>query len=61
MITLRDSDKAVLLVSADLDKLMDLSDRIYVMRSGHIVAELDPQVVDKTVVGYHMLGVSAVS
>jgi simple sugar transport system ATP-binding protein len=59
MIALRDSDKAVLLVSADLDELMDLSDRIYVMRSGHIVAELDPQVVDKTVVGYHMLGVSA--
>jgi len=59
VLMLRDSSKAVLLVSADLDELMDLSDRIYVMRSGRIVAELDPRTVDKTVVGYHMLGVSA--
>jgi len=59
VLMLRESNKAVLLVSADLDELMDLSDRIYVMRSGRIVAELDPRTVDKTVVGYHMLGVSA--
>lgn len=59
ILALRDSGKAVLLISSDLDELMDLSDRLYVIRSGRIVAELDPRTVDKTVVGYHMLGVSA--
>lgn len=59
IVSLRDRGKAVLLMSADLDELMDLSDRIYVMRAGRIVAELDPRRIDKIVVGYHMLGVSA--
>ncbi|MEN3007853.1 ABC transporter ATP-binding protein [Pseudothermotoga sp.] len=57
IISLKSRGKAVLLISADLDELMNLSDRIYVMRAGRIVAELDPRKIDKVVVGYHMLGV----
>ena len=39
LIDLRDSGKAVLLVSTDLDEIMQLSDRIAVMYEGKVVAE----------------------
>jgi ABC-type sugar transport system ATPase subunit len=35
-----DEDKAILMVSSDLDELMNMSHRIYVMREGRIVASL---------------------
>lgn len=38
LISLRDKDKAILLVSTDLDEIMQLSDRIAVMYEGKIVA-----------------------
>ncbi len=50
--------KAILLVSADLDELLLLSDRIGVMYKGQIIKELDntqKQVTPKEV-GYYMLG-----
>jgi simple sugar transport system ATP-binding protein len=51
-------NKAILLVSADLDELLLLSDRIGVMFKGKIIKELDNtnrQVTPKEV-GYYMLG-----
>ncbi|MEJ5230156.1 MAG: ABC transporter ATP-binding protein [Pseudothermotoga sp.] len=56
IIQMRDSFKAVLLVSADLDELMQLSDRLYVMRNGRIVAHLVTAEADIHAVGKYMLG-----
>ena len=39
----RDQGKAVLLVSLELDEVMNLSDRILVMYEGEIVGEFDPE------------------
>ena len=39
----RDEGDAILLVSLELDEVMNLSDRIYVMYEGKIVGELDPK------------------
>ena len=39
----RDEGKAVLLVSLELDEVMNLSDRILVMYEGEIVGEFDPE------------------
>jgi len=39
---IRDRGHAVLLISSDLDELFDISDRIVVIASGHIVAEFQP-------------------
>ncbi len=43
MIELRDRGAAILLVSAELDEILALSDRILVMYQGRIVGEADPQ------------------
>ena len=50
----RDSGTAVLLVSAELDEIMEMSDRIAVMYRGRIVAELDGRTADKASVGLLM-------
>ena len=42
----RDENKAVLLVSLELDEVMNVSDRILVMYEGEIVANLDPKQID---------------
>ena len=42
----RDAGSAVLLVSLELDEVMNLSDRILVMYEGEIVGEFDPKTVD---------------
>ena len=47
---------AVLLVSADLDELIGLSDRLFVMLRGRIVAELDPEEIDARQLGAYMTG-----
>jgi simple sugar transport system ATP-binding protein len=47
---------AVLLVSADLEELMALSDRIGVMFSGRMVAEMDRKDATVELVGRYMLG-----
>jgi simple sugar transport system ATP-binding protein len=46
----------VLLVSADLDELIGLSDRIVVLLRGRIVAEFDPQTVTPQDLGAAMTG-----
>jgi general nucleoside transport system ATP-binding protein len=56
---LRDARKAglaTLLVSADLEELIGLSDRLLVMLRGRIVAELDPAKVTPEELGSYMTG-----
>ena len=48
--------KAILLVSADLDEVMDMSDRIVVMYEGKITGILDAKDATKEEVGLYMLG-----
>jgi simple sugar transport system ATP-binding protein len=52
----RDAGLAVLLVSADLEELIGLSDRILVMFEGCITAELDPRTVTPEMLGTFMTG-----
>ena len=51
-----DAGKAVLLVSFELDEVMNLSDRILVMYEGEIVGELDPRETDSRELGLYMAG-----
>jgi ABC-type uncharacterized transport system ATPase subunit len=50
----RDEGAAILLVSAELDEVMELSDRILVMYRGQIVAERDGRTADREEVGLLM-------
>ena len=50
----RNSGTAVLLVSAELDEVLELSDRIAVMYRGELVAERDGRTADKNEVGLLM-------
>ena len=52
----RDKGKAVLLVSLELDEVMNLSDRILVMYEGQIVGELDPKQTTVQELGLYMSG-----
>ena len=52
----RDAGKAVLLVSFELDEVMDISDRILVMYEGEIVGELEPKAVTVQELGLYMSG-----
>ena len=52
----RDQGDAVLLVSLELDEVMNLSDRIYVMFEGEIVGEFDPKKVTVQELGLYMSG-----
>ncbi len=52
----RDSGKAVLLVSMELEEVMSLSDRILVMYEGRIVAEFAGGSVTEEELGIHMTG-----
>lgn len=56
LVAARDGGLGTLLVSADLDELLALSDRLLVMYGGRIVAELDPQSVTPTELGEYMTG-----
>jgi simple sugar transport system ATP-binding protein len=53
----RDRHTAVLLVSAELDEIMSLSDRIAVMYKGHILDTLDAQDATREQLGLLMAGV----
>ena len=52
----RDAGKAVLLVSLELDEVMDVSDRILVMYEGEIVGELNPRETTVEELGLYMAG-----
>jgi len=53
----RDRGKAVLLVSLELDEIMDLSDRVAVISHGSIVGVVDPAAVTEADIGLMMTGV----
>lgn len=52
----RDNGKGVLLVSLELDEILNLSDRILVIFEGEIVAELDPKKTSFQEIGLYMSG-----
>lgn len=52
----RDKGKAVLLVSLELEEVMNLSDRILVMHEGEIVADVNPKEVTMQELGLYMAG-----
>ena len=52
----RNSGAAVLLLSEDLDELMELSDRIHVMSGGRLVYETPARGADIGIIGAHMAG-----
>ena len=56
LVAQRDSGKAVLLVSLELDEVMDVSDRILVMYEGELVGQLDPKKVTVEERGLYMAG-----
>ncbi|MBQ3938309.1 MAG: ABC transporter ATP-binding protein [Clostridia bacterium] len=56
LVAKRDAGKAVLLVSLELDEVMDVPDRILVMYEGEIVGELDPKTTTQEELGLYMAG-----
>lgn len=56
LIAQRDAGKAVLLVSLELDEVMNVSDRILVIYEGEIVGEFDPQATTVEELGLYMAG-----
>ncbi|MCX7655388.1 MAG: ABC transporter ATP-binding protein [Treponemataceae bacterium] len=52
----RDRGKAILLVSLELDEILDLSDRIAVIFNGEIVAEVDAAQTNENELGLYMAG-----
>ena len=56
LVAQRDAGKAVLLVSLELDEVMDVSDRILVMYEGEIVGEFDPKKTTENELGLYMAG-----
>jgi len=56
LIELRDSGSAVLLVSAELEEVTALADRLLVIREGKIVGEVDPTTTSNEEIGLMMTG-----
>ena len=56
LIELRDAGGAVLLVSAELDEVLSLSDRVIVFYEGRVVGEVDPKTVSEEEIGLMMTG-----
>jgi len=56
LVASRDAGEAVLLISLELDEVMDVSDRILVMYEGEIVGELDPKTNTVQELGLYMSG-----
>jgi simple sugar transport system ATP-binding protein len=56
IVAARDEGRAVLLMSLELDEVMNLSDRILVMYEGEIVGEFDPKKVTVEELGLYMAG-----
>ena len=59
IVTMREQGVAVLLVSAELDEIMALSDRIAVMYRGQIVATVNTSEATREGLGLLMAGASA--
>ena len=56
LVAQRDAGKAVLLVSLELEEVMNVPDRILVMYEGEIVGEFDPKQVTVEELGLYMAG-----
>jgi general nucleoside transport system ATP-binding protein len=56
LVALRDAGCAVLLVSAELEEVMSLSDRLLVIHNGRIAGEVDPALASPADVGLLMTG-----
>ncbi|WP_172463225.1 ABC transporter ATP-binding protein [Tissierella praeacuta] len=56
LVARRDAGKAVLLVSLELEEVMNVPDRILVMYEGEIVGELDPKTTTVQELGLYMSG-----
>ncbi len=56
LVALRDAGCAVLLVSAELEEVTALADRLLVIHDGRIVGEVDPQVATPEEIGLLMTG-----
>ena len=58
LVACRDAGNAVLIISSELDEILDLSDRIYVMYEGQITAEFDngTSQADRGAIGLAMAG-----
>ncbi|MCX8102477.1 MAG: ABC transporter ATP-binding protein [Geminicoccaceae bacterium] len=52
----RDRGAAVLLISEDLDEILELADRILVLSAGKIVHAVERAAADRTAIGRHMAG-----
>jgi simple sugar transport system ATP-binding protein len=59
LVALRDTGCAVILVSAELEEVMSLSDRLLVIHDGRIAGEVDPAVATPAEVGLLMTGAGA--
>ena len=58
LVQMRDDGGAVLLVSAELDEVMAVADRVGVMYEGQIVKWVNPKEVDQSQMGLYMAGVT---
>jgi simple sugar transport system ATP-binding protein len=56
IVAMRDGGCAVLLVSAELEEVTALSDRLFVIHAGRIVDEVDPKAVTTEEIGLMMTG-----
>jgi simple sugar transport system ATP-binding protein len=56
LIALRDAGCSVLLVSAELEEVTALADRLLVIRKGRIVGEVDPKIATAEEIGLMMTG-----
>ncbi len=56
LIDQRDAGKAILLISLELEEVMNVSDRIIVMYEGETVGEFDPKIVTENELGLYMAG-----
>lgn len=56
LLAAREAGAAILLVSEDLDELLELSDRIAVMSAGRLVFETDAAGADRAMLGRYMAG-----
>lgn len=56
LIAQRDAGKGVLLVSLELDEVMNVSDRILVLFEGEVVADVDPKEITLQELGLYMAG-----
>jgi simple sugar transport system ATP-binding protein len=61
IVNARDNGAAVLLISAELDEIMSLSDRIAVMYKGRILDTVDAKTATREQLGLLMAGVTPTS